>query len=712
MTPPKHIVVDIAVASPLRRTFHYRWPADWSAPQVGVRVRIPLGKSVRQGVLIAIIENDSNDVDALREVADVLDDAPLFDTIHQQWVARLSRYYLTPLGMMWDTALAWAAVDDKQRFCPEDSAALAEHFPELHQAYRNKTALTLKTLRQRCPVDDLCQRVQQAVKQHCLRQVHPKSAWLAPSENMTTPPKLYPEQQAAVAAIVARRHEFHPVLLFGCTGSGKTEVYLEAAKQCVADGGQVLILVPEIGLTPMWQARLRQRFERIVIWHSALSSGQRIATRAHLDEAQVLIGTRSALFLPLPRLAMIVMDEEHDSSFKQQDGSCYSARDAALMLAQQRAIPMVMGTATPSLETWSQAQQGRYLRLDLTRQAIANQPVKQAIVDMRNHKDVLSPALLSVLQTTREAGEQSILFLNRRGYAPALQCTACGHVYHCPACSVRLTLHRHLGELHCHVCTYIRRAPRACEECGEAALLPMGAGTERLDEELKQQIPELRVERFDRDKVTSHQRLVDILQRFEQGELDCLIGTQMLVKGHDFPNVTLVGVVHADMGLSVPDFRASERWWQQMTQVMGRAGRGHKPGRVLLQTWMPEAPWLARIRDQSAADTLDEELAMRKLLHFPPFSRWVRLVCSATQAEKAELAAQQIATACQHIPDIQVMPAMPCALERQAHRYRYEVLLRDNSKQHLPWKLAPILERLRLPSQTRCRIDVDPLDMG
>jgi len=712
MTSSGHIV-DIAVASPLRRTFHYRWPAHWCAPQVGVRVRVPLGNSVRQGVVIAIINNSADDDDdALREVSDLLDDAPLYDAIRQQWVERLSRYYVTPLGMMWDTALAWASVDEKRRFRPEDNAALQQQFPELHQAYHNKTALTFKTLRQRCSVDDLYHRVQLAVAQACLSEVSPQTVWLAPPEHTTPLPELFPEQQAAVDAIVAHRHEFHPVLLFGCTGSGKTEVYLEAAKQCVDDGGQVLILVPEIGLTPMWQARLRQRFERIVIWHSALNSGQRIATRAHLNDAEVLIGTRSALFLPLPRLAMIVMDEEHDSSFKQQEAPCYSARDAALMLAQQRAIPMVMGTATPSLETWSQAQQGRYLRLDLTRQAIANIPVKQAIVDMRNHKNVLSPALVSVLQSTREAGEQSILFLNRRGYAPALQCTACGHVYHCPACSVRLTLHRRLGELHCHVCTHTRRAPRACEECGEAALLPMGAGTERLDEELKQQIPELRVERFDRDQVTSHQRLVDILQRFEQGEIDCLIGTQMLVKGHDFPNVTLVGVIHADMGLSVPDFRASERWWQQMTQVMGRAGRGHKPGRVLLQTWMPEAPWLARIRDQSAADTLDEELAMRKLLYFPPFSRWVRLVCSAAKAEKAEHAAQLLAAACHHIPDIQVMPAMPCALERQGHHYRYEVLLRDNSKQHLPWKLAPILEQLRLPSQIRCRIDVDPLDMG
>jgi primosomal protein N' (replication factor Y) len=708
------LIVDVAVASPLRRSFHYRWPAHWSAPQVAVRVRVPLGHSVRQGVVIAVLDDSdySDDGDALRDVSDVLDDAPLYDAVRQQWVARLSRYYVTPLGMMWDAALAWASVDDKRRFCPEDDRALQQQFPVLHQAYRNKGALTLKTLRQRCPVDDLCHHVQQAVAQACLTEVYPPTTWLTSDEQKTTPPPLYPEQQTAVDGIVAHRDRFHPVLLFGRTGSGKTEVYLEAAKQCVDDGGQVLILVPEIGLTPMWQARLRQRFERIIIWHSALSSGQRIATRAHLAQAQVLIGTRSALFLPLPRLAMIVMDEEHDSSFKQLDAPCYSARDAALMLAQQCGIPMVMGTATPSLETWSQAQQGRYLRLDLTRQAVATQTVKQLVVDMRNHKDVLSPALVSALQSTHEAGEQSILFLNRRGYAPALQCTACGLIYHCPACSVRLTLHRRLGELHCHVCTYTRRAPRVCEGCGEAALLPMGAGTERLDEALQAQLPALRVERFDRDQVTSHQRLVEILQRFEQGDIDCLIGTQMLVKGHDFPNVTLVGVVHADMGLSIPDFRASERWWQQMTQVMGRAGRGHKPGRVLLQTWMPDAPWLARIRDQSAADTLDEELAMRKLLHFPPFSRWVRVVCSGTKAEKAEQAAQQLAAACQHIPDIQVMPAMPCALERQAHHYRYEVLLRDNSKQHLPWKLAPILERLRLPSQVRCRIDVDPLDMG
>jgi primosomal protein N' (replication factor Y) len=488
-------------------------------------------------------------------------------------------------------------------------------------------------------------------------------------------------------------------------------VYLEAAKQCVADGGQVLILVPEIGLTPMWQARLRQRFERIIIWHSALSSGQRIATRSHLDEAQILIGTRSALFLPLPRLAMIVMDEEHDSSFKQQYGSCYSARDAALMLAQQRAIPMVMGTATPSLETWSQAQQGRYLRLDLTRPAVANQPVKQAIVDMRNHKNVLSPDLVSVLQSTREAGEQSILFLNRRGYAPALQCTACGHVYHCPACSVRLTLHRRLAALHCHVCTYTRRAPRACEACDEAALLPMGAGTERLDEELQQQIPELRVERFDRDQVTSHQRLVDILQRFEQGEIDCLIGTQMLVKGHDFPNVTLVGVVHADMGLSVPDFRASERWWQQMTQVFGRTGRGEQAGNVVVQTWSPDAPWFERLDERQAEHVLNDELSLRQITTFPPYSRWVRIVFSAVRHEKAIIAARECAAALQPLDQLKVSGPMPCAIERLSGRFRFELIIRDDSRQFLPWKLLPLLQKLRVASGVRRKIDVDPQDL-
>ncbi|MDQ6976101.1 MAG: primosomal protein N' [Mariprofundaceae bacterium] len=704
------IWVAVAVYSPLRNLFYYRWPKHLGTVHIGLRVSVPLRRSERLGVIVS----QSGEKPSIKtlDVLDVLDVAPLYDVLRQQWLQRLARYYLPPLGIVWETALAWASVGNHRRFRQLDTAMLAKSFPDLHQAFRRNTPLSIKTLRARCTSPYIFRDISQAVQQGALQEAVAPAVWLAENPCSAPPPTLNHEQQQALNSILAAPNCFHPVLLFGCTGSGKTEVYLNAARHCVQAGKQVLILVPEIGLTPMWQQRLCQRFDRVMVWHSALATAQRLAAISHLAEAEVLIGTRSALFLPLPRLGMIVIDEEHDTSFKQHHGLCYSARDAALLLAQTMKIPIIFGSATPSLESWQQVKQGRYERLDLTLQAIKSQPVAIKIVDMRQHKAVISPPLMQALKDTLDAGEQSILFLNRRGYAPALHCVACGDVAHCVACALRLTLHRKSRELRCHVCGYNRVVPRCCEQCGEVALLPMGIGTERLHETLEQHIPRLRLARFDRDMVTSHQRLAAVLKQFEDGDIDCLIGTQMLVKGHDFPNVTLVGVIHADMGLSLPDFRANERWWQQMTQVMGRAGRGHKAGRVLLQTWMPEAPWLVRMHGQSAADVLDEELLLRQQLQFPPFARWVRIVCSAQKEAMAQSAAEKIAMLCKAIPDITVMEAMPCALERQAYHYRFEVLLRDASKQHLPWKLTPVLHQFRLPSQVRCRIDVDPLDMG
>jgi len=276
---------------------------------------------------------------------------------------------------------------------------------------------------------------------------------------------------------------------------------------------------------------------------------------------------------------------------------------------------------------------------------------------------------------------------------------------------MRLTLHRRAGQLRCHSCGYRRRVPKTCESCGESAFLPLGEGTEKLDEWLSKQIPELRFARFDRDIITSHARLEQTLTDFEQGKTDCLIGTQMLVKGHDFPNVTLVGVINADLGVNMPDFRASERWWQQMTQVTGRAGRGSKPGRVIIQTRMPDGDWLRRIDESAAEATLNHELQLREMLSFPPFGRWVRMVFSANKVEKAMAVASRVVDMCAGLEGISISDPMPCAMERQAGKYRIEVLLRDASRKRLPWQLEPLLSALRPPRDVRIRIDVDPQDM-
>ncbi|OIQ03258.1 MAG: primosomal protein N', partial [Zetaproteobacteria bacterium CG2_30_59_37] len=477
-------------------------------------------------------------------------------------------------------------------------------------------------------------------------------------------------------------------------------------------GGRVLILVPEIGLTPQWLSRLRARFPRVAVWHSGLSAVERLGMRRELMNAEVLVGTRSALFLPLPDLAMIVVDEEHDTSFKQQEGVHYHARDLAVLLAQECAIPVVLGSATPGMESWQRASEGRYQLLELPERISPHASPVIEQVDMRGVESPLSDKLLQALADVKAEGRQSLLYLNRRGYAPALMCGACGEVPECPACSLRLTLHRKRRQLRCHACGFVRPVPMVCEACGEEALLPMGEGTEKVEEQLQAALPGLSYARLDRDAVRSSAQLVTTLDAFAAGELDCLIGTQMLVKGHHFPNVTLVGVVNADLGLSMPDFRAGERWWQQLTQVVGRTGRGEHAGRVVVQTRNPGMAWLARIGDKQARATLNDELELRRALQYPPFARWVRITISAVRSDVACEAGALVAAQCARLPEeVRCAGPMPCSVERLAGRYRFEIVLRDASAKHLPWKLTPLLGSLRLASTVRLKVDVDPLDM-
>jgi len=675
-------------------------------PVAGIRVRVPFGRGMRIGIVAGIAEAVP-EVET-RLVDDRLDIEPLLDPARGRWLERLRRYYLAASGEAWETALAWSVNDELRRFRYVDKACLEDFSSELAACFKTRAAISLKTIAARCSESGIRYRTLQAMQAGLLSEEVAQDE--SPACVEEAKPALTTAQQQAVDALLATRNTFAPFLLFGRTGSGKTEVYLRAAEEMVVAGGQVLVLVPEIGLTPMWLSRVAGRFARSAVWHSAMSDPERLLVQRRLAETDVLIGTRSALFLPLPRLAMIVVDEEHDASFKQQEGMAYSARDMSVLLAQELSIPVVLGSATPSQESWRLANEGQYCRLDLPEAIAPQPPVQPHVIDMRGTEEPVSAPLKTALLEVKERGEQAILFLNRRGYSPALQCTACGDVPECPHCTLRLTLHRKARSLRCHACGYARHVPRVCSHCGEEALLPLGEGTEKLDEWLSSNLPELRIARFDRDVMTSHGRVVKTLAAFEKGEVDCLLGTQMLVKGHHFPQVTLVGVVNADLGVSLPDFRAGERWWQQMMQVMGRAGRGDRPGRMLIQTRMPEAPWLARM-SENPAQVLDEELELRRQLHFPPFARWVRIVFSANDAGKALQAATQHADLLRRLPGIELSGPMPCSLERLAGRSRFELLLRDPERKTLPWKLEPLLTQLTVPSSVRRRVDVDPLDM-
>ena len=697
--------------APLPQPFTYAWPEGQGDAVPGLRVRVPFGRGHRTGVILG--PATVSPAAGVKAVAEVLDDVPLYDERRQAWLERLRQYYLASPNEAWELALGWAEACDAQRYrCPEP-AALAAASPMLAAGFPTRAAVSLKALRRRLGAIPFRQALNRAVAEGLVEAVMPALPGEGPgATGEARPGALTPAQKRAVEAIDGTAGAFSPFLLFGCTGSGKTEVYLRAIERVVAGGGQALILVPEIGLTPMWLARLSARFAEVAVWHSGLGAPERLRAVQALASCPVLIGTRSALFLPLPRLQLIVVDEEHDGSFKQQEGVGYSARDMAVLLAQAQDIPIVLGSATPSLESWRQAKEGHYRLLELPERIRPHaEPVPER-VDLRGVDGVLSAPLLAALHETLAIGQQAILYLNRRGYAPALQCTACGEVESCPHCSLRLTLHRRHRRLRCHACGFSRPVPHVCEHCGEAALMPLGAGTERLEESLHAALPELRFARFDRDTVTSPRRLVETLASFAQGDIDCLIGTQMLVKGHHFPNVSLVGVINADLGIGLPDFRAGERWWQQMTQVIGRTGRGEVPGRVIVQTLDPTAPWLSRLGEHQARAMLDEELELRRQLAYPPFSRWVRVLFSATHAGAAEDAAQQLAEGLRRVlPQIIVTGPMPCAIERLGGRFRFELLLRDEGRRHLPWRLAPLLAHAPVPPGVRRRVNVDPQDM-
>jgi primosomal protein N' (replication factor Y) len=529
-----------------------------------------------------------------------------------------------------------------------------------------------------------------------------------------------PEQRLAVDAIAAANGVFAPFLLHGVTGSGKTEVYLRAIEAVVARGEQALVLVPEIALTPQLVARFAQRFDApLAVLHSSLTDQERLRAwrAARSGAAPVVIGTRSAIFAPLARPGLIVVDEEHDPSYKQQEGFRYSARDLALVRAQRLAIPVVLGSATPSLESLERVRAGRATLLSLpNRTAGASQPALH-LIDLRKHGEtqgIATPTLFAIKRHL-EAGGQVLLYLNRRGYAPSLFCPACGWVAPCPRCDARLTVHQRDQRLHCHHCGTEQRMPQICPDCGEA-VKPVGQGTERIEETLARLFPDVPLARIDRDAVRRRGALEAALERVTSGEVKLLVGTQMLTKGHHFPDVSLVVVLNADQGLFGTDFRASERLAQTIVQVAGRAGRAERPGEVLIQTEYPEHPLLARLvaggYDAFASAALEE----RQQARWPPFARVAVLRAEAAHREaptafldRARELAESMSTA-----GVEVLGPAAAPMERRAGHFRAQLLL--HAPTHSPLQKMfglwlPALEQLPEARRVRWSLDVDPLEL-
>jgi primosomal protein N' (replication factor Y) len=513
-----------------------------------------------------------------------------------------------------------------------------------------------------------------------------------------------------------------PFLLLGVTGSGKTEVYLQSAQAALDLGKTVLVLVPEIALTPQTVRRFKARFsqleDQVAVLHSNLSQGERFDEwhRIRKGHARIVIGARSAVFAPLPNLGLIIVDEEHESSYKQENPPRYHARDVAVLRAAFEPCTIVLGSATPSLESWQNSLTAKYQLLRLDQRADAHSMPLVRVIDMRLEKQkqkgqvaILSDRLRSALEQRLAKGEQSILFLNRRGFARSLQCHGCGHVCQCPHCAVSLTYHRTDERLVCHVCGHQSIVPRKCPECQNPGIALQGYGTQKVEEVLQKILPEARFARIDADAMRRKNALKDILRNFKSKKIDILIGTQMIAKGLHFPNVTLVGILNADLGLHVPDFRAGERTFQLITQVAGRAGRGALEGEVIVQTFTPHSPSIQFARKHDFDGYAEQEMEMRRQFRFPPFAHCAVLTARSTHERRAEFTLQTLHLRLKEAlpPGISLGEVLPSPLIKSHDQFRFQITLRAHKARPLTNHVQNILQKTTLPDDVTVVFDMD-----
>ncbi len=720
-------VFRVALDVPLPRLFDYLAP-DGAASDLGRRVLVPFGKGRQMGVVVEVCSGSEVPAAKLREVSLVLRDLPPLPPDWLALTAFCSNYYHAALGetiaaalpprLRSATALPDARPTALLQITAQGAARLAS-LPARRLAHRLLARLAGATAMQRAAlvrgISGGAGLLETLLAEGCIEfqtsaQRHATSAM----------PELLPEQAAAVEAIAEARG-FACHLLHGVTGSGKTEVYLRVVERALQQGQQALLLTPEIGLTPQVESRLRQRFAqaRIVALHSGVADAERARgfVAAMSGEADIVVGTRLAVFTPLPRLGAIVVDEEHDASFKQQDGIRYHARDLAVWRAKQRGVAIVLGSATPSLESWQHACAGRYRLLSLTRRAAAQEMPRVGFVDVRGERlqEGLSARLLAAFEQRLVRGEQALLFLNRRGYAPTLACEHCGWVAACGHCSANMVVHLAQGRLRCHHCGSEAAMPHACPDCGNLDILPVGRGTQRLEAALVARFPGARVLRVDRDSASSPRRWQALLEGIRSGQADILVGTQMLAKGHDFPRLTLVGVMNADASLYAADFRAPERLFSQLMQVGGRSGRADLPGEVLIQTAFPEHPLYRALAAHDYPGFAASALEERRVAGFPPASFQALLRAEAPQLDEALVFLREASNSAVGIADaVTIYDAVPMRLARRADMERAQLLVQAPRRDRLHAFLAPWMERLRARKTSRrlrWHLDVDPLEL-
>jgi len=734
-------VLRVAIDTPVARLFDYLTAAGLRVPPEGARVWVTFGRRKVVGMVIEHAADSQLAPEKLKTIAAAIDTEPLLDADLLGLLRWAADYYHHPIGEVISTALpkmlregaAAQVVREHWTATAEGIAALARC--ELRRTPRQLELLAFLAARGNgAAAEDLTALMAQwrtiartLVKRGWIVSLEQTSA--IPAATTVTDERLSPalhddreltdEQKFAIAAIGAASNRFGTFLLEGITGSGKTEVYLQAVASALARGKRTLVLVPEIGLTPQLVARFAARFRvPLAVLHSGLTATERTAAwrMARSGHAQVLLGTRSAVFAPVPDLGLIVIDEEHDASFKQQDGGFrYSARDLAIVRAQREQVPIVLGSATPSLESLYNVGVGRSVKLTLSRRTGQSLPPKLALVDLRlqamHHG--LSGFALEAIRRHLADEDQVLIYLNRRGYAPTLACTACGWIAGCHACDARLTVHRASQRLKCHHCGADIALPSRCPQCGYA-VKPVGQGTERVEEALAALFPESPLARIDRDVVRKQADMQAVVARVVSREARVLVGTQMLTKGHHFPAITLAVVLNADHGLFSTDFRAAERLAQTIVQVAGRAGRGKKPGEVLIQTEYPEHPLLQALLRDGYAGFAATALAERKESAWPPFSHLAALRASA---HTLRAALDFLAEARKLMPPprgVKLLGPAPATMVKRAERFHAQLLIESANRGSLQrflaaWRSA--VEKLPGTHRVRWALDVDPLEL-
>jgi primosomal protein N' (replication factor Y) len=704
-------------------------------------VKVPVRTRILAGTVIEVLE--FSEVRGLREISELMDGKPMIRPALLELARWMADYYCCPMETAVCSVLPVAVRDgrvtEKRRnmvrmareISVDELAVLEKRAPRQADALRVviaadaalPVARAARTANVAEGVFRLLEKRGLVVIESAAVARDPYSEKFVASANLD----LNDEQKVALQAVEEAMESpaAKPILLFGVTGSGKTEVYLRAIRQAVEAGRTALVLVPEIALTPQTVERFKSRFadmqEKIAVLHSHLSDGERHDEwhKIHSGAARIVIGARSSIFAPLENLGIIIVDEEHETSYKQDEAPRYHARDMAVLRANREKAAVLLGSATPCLESWHNAHSGKYrlIRLD-NRVDDKRMPVVR-VIDLRQaarrapEGGILSVPLKEAIEGRIAKGEQTILFLNRRGFSTSMLCEACGHVCECPDCSVSLTYHRAAERIVCHICGHSARAPKVCPKCKDPGIRHAGVGTQKVEEAVKKIFPKARIARMDADSMTRKDAYRETLGAFKEGKIDILVGTQMIAKGLHFPNVTLVGIVNADLGLHLPDFRAGERTFQLLTQVAGRAGRGEMEGEVVVQTFTPFSPSIQFARHHDYEGFMEQEMEFRRQFGYPPFGRLVMITLRGTMIERVEFSARTLALKLKAAAPAGVIvgESAPAPLEKAKTYFRFQISLRGPSSLQLSRLVRTTLDVLPMPEDVFVAVDVDPLHL-